>query len=92
MLWRCSHAQSVYTYVHFIVRSCGPLLDTSAIRGENMKHSDYKKGTSPNTGVARPVYTTVAEADAIRVDKDRLTSHRLSLSLSPSVRTDVATY
>ena len=29
------------------MRSFGPLLDTSAIRGENMKHSYYKKGTSP---------------------------------------------
>ena len=25
-----------------------------------MKHSDYNKGTSPTTGDARPVYTTVA--------------------------------
>ena len=25
-----------------------------------MKHSDYKKGTSPTTGVAKPVYTTVS--------------------------------
>ena len=46
-------------YIHAIVRSFGPLLDTSNSRGENMKHSDYKKGTSPTTGVARPVYTTV---------------------------------
>ena len=41
------------------MRSFGPLLNTSAIRGENMKHSDHKKGTSPTTGVGRPVYTTV---------------------------------
>ena len=33
-----------------------------------------------------------AEANAMRVDKDRITSHRLSLSLSPSLQTDVATY
>ena len=37
------------------MRSFGPLLDTSAIRGKNMKHSDYNKGTSPTTGDARPV-------------------------------------
>ena len=48
-------------YIHAIVRSFGPLLDTSAIRGKNMKHFDYKKGTSPTTGVARPVYTTVVQ-------------------------------
>ena len=41
------------------MRSFGLLLDSSAIRGENMKHSDYKKETSPTTGVARLVYTTV---------------------------------
>ena len=46
-------------YIHAIVLSFGPLLDTSAIRCENMKHSDYNKGTSPTTGDARPVYTTV---------------------------------
>ena len=33
-----------------------------------------------------------AEANAVRIDKDRITSHRLSLSLSPSLQTDVATY
>ena len=49
------------------MRSFGPLLDTSAIRGENMKHSDYEKGTSPTTGVARPVYTTVASHDQTHV-------------------------
>ena len=31
-------------------------------------------------------------SNAVRVDKDRKTSHRLSLSLSPSFQTDVATY
>ena len=41
------------------MRSFGPLLDTIAVRAENMKHSDYKKGTSPTKGVARPGYTTV---------------------------------
>ena len=46
-------------YIHATVRSFGPLLDTSAIRGKNMKHSDYNKGTSPTTGDARPLYTTV---------------------------------
>ena len=33
-----------------------------------------------------------AEANAVRVEKDRITSYRLSLSLSPSLQTDVATY
>ena len=31
-------------------------------------------------------------SNAVRVDKDRKTSHRLSLSLSPSFQTEVATY
>ena len=65
--WRRSdspyHDFARSVYIHAIVRSFGPLLDTSAIRGENMKHSDYKKGTSPTTGVARPVYTTVRRID-----------------------------
>ena len=34
-------------YIHATVRSFGPLLDTSAIRAKNMKHSDYNRGTSP---------------------------------------------
>ena len=46
-------------YIHATVRSFGPLLDTSAIRGKNMKHSDCNEGTSPTMGDARPVYTTV---------------------------------
>ena len=46
-------------YIHATVWSFGPLLDTSAIRGKNMKHSDFNKGTSPTMGDARPVYTTV---------------------------------
>ena len=50
-------------YKHATVRLFGPLLDTSAIRGKNMKHSDYNKGTSPTTGDARPVYTTVNTTD-----------------------------
>ena len=33
-----------------------------------------------------------AEANAVSVEKDRITSHRLSLSLSLSLQTDVATY
>ena len=33
-----------------------------------------------------------AEANAVRVDKVRITSYRLSLSLSLSLQTDVATY
>ena len=45
--------------IHAIVRSFRVLLDTSAIHGENMKHPDFKKGTSPTTEVARYVYTTV---------------------------------
>ena len=53
----------MYTY-----RSFGPLLDTSAIRGENIKHSDYKKGTSPTTGVARPFYTTVSQSEKCRIN------------------------
>ena len=51
-------------YIHDIVESFKSLLDTSAIRGENIKHSEYKKGTSPTTGVARPVCTTVAFNEA----------------------------
>ena len=50
------YALGISIYIHAIVRSFGPLLDTSTIRGENMKHSDYKKGTSPSTEVARSVY------------------------------------
>ena len=50
-------------YIHTIVRSFGLLLDTSAIRGENMKHSEFNKGTSPTTGDARPVYTIVVRTD-----------------------------
>ena len=30
-----------------------------------MKHSDYNKGTSPTTGDARPVYTTVVQDDKL---------------------------
>ena len=47
-------------YIHAMARSFWPLLDSSAIRGKNMKHSDYNKGTAPTTGDVRPVYTTVA--------------------------------
>ena len=48
-------------YIYATVRSFGPLLDTSANHGKNTKHSDYNKGTSPTTGDARPVYTTVSQ-------------------------------
>ena len=47
-------------YIYAMVRSFTPLLDTRAICGANMKHSDYKKGKLPTTGIARPFYTTVA--------------------------------
>ena len=61
-------------YIHAIVQSFGPLLDTSAIRSENMKHSDYKKGTFPTTGVARPVYTTVLSTSCERGVKQTIDS------------------
>ena len=52
--------------VHATVQSFGPLLDTSAVRGKNMKHSDHNKGTSPTTGDARPVYTTEHSSFGVR--------------------------
>ena len=52
-------------YIYAVVQSFGPLLDTSAVRGENMKHTDCKKGTSPTTGVSRPVYTTMVMSERV---------------------------
>ena len=34
------YVPGISIYIHATVRSFGPLLDTSAIRGKNMKHSD----------------------------------------------------
>ena len=56
---------TISIYIYATVRSFGPLLDTSAIRDKNMKHSDYIKGTSLTTGDARPVYTTVYTTELI---------------------------
>ena len=44
--FKADYVLGISIYMHAIVRSIGPPLDTSALRGENMKHSDCKKGTS----------------------------------------------
>ena len=61
-------------------------------RQASLKSVSLKPVSSGESGFWVRLFLNNAEANAVRVDKDRITSYRLFLSLSPSLQTDVATY